>query len=114
MFKVAVCSQSWCPPFMYSLSYEPRKPVPLGPMFKKGVCMYWWCVGLSIYIVQDPEKQQEKQLFNKSDNTLLSCPSMVQREVEVSDIPEVGRVDGAAWFGSSPTGIYFGSLNIAQ
>ena len=35
-------------------------------------------------------------------------------EVEGSDIPEGGWVDGAAWFGSSTTRIVLGSLNIGQ
>ena len=54
---------AWCPKSsklvgIPNISYEPRKPIPLGNMFKNGgVCISG--VFTFQYIVQGPEKQQQ-------------------------------------------------------
>ena len=55
----------WCPKNsklsgIPTILYEPRKPVPLGTMFKKGVVCISGVLAFQ-HIVQVPEKQQEKE-----------------------------------------------------
>ena len=70
---------SWCPKtsklgVIPNISYEPFKPVPLGTMFKNGVVCISGVLEFQ-YVVQDPEKQQDKYYFGEnvfliSDNTI--------------------------------------------
>jgi hypothetical protein len=85
-------------------TYEPRKPVPLGTMFRNGVeCIY----GILVFqdVVQNPELQSQKDFHGEK----LSLPGQppitahtaeVLRQVDGADIPEGGWVGGDAWFGS--------------
>ena len=92
-----------------NISFEPRKPVPLGTMFKNGV----ECIS-GIFAFQDvvmgAENQQKKKYYG--DNSIVpgvdSIPSHtaeVLRQVEGAHIPPSGWVGGDAWFGSICTAI---------
>ena len=90
-------------------TFEPRKPVPLGTMFRNGV----ECVsGILVFqdIVQNPEAQSAKDYFgeesalpDKSDITAHTAE--VLRLVEGAKITAGGWVGGDSWFGSVATAV---------
>ena len=90
-------------------TFEPRKPVPLGTMFRNGVdCM----TGCLLYqdIVQLPEQQQRKNYHGVESHLpkgepVSSHTAEVLRQVEGAGIPEGGWVGGDAWFGSVATAV---------
>ncbi len=85
-------------------TYEPRKPVPLGTMFRNGVeCMS----GVLVHqdVVQLSEVQSRKDFFNELSHLpgevyINVHASEVLRQVSGAGIPEGGWVGGDAWFGS--------------
>jgi hypothetical protein len=87
-----------------NISFEPRKPVPLGTMFRNGAdCMS----GVLVFqdVVQAPESQSKKKYFNESSHLPGNPPitahaAEVLRQVEGAQIPKGGWVGGDAWFGS--------------
>ena len=92
-----------------NISFEPRKPVPLGTMFKNGV----ECIS-GVFAYQDyvmgAEVQQCKTYFG--DNSILlgqqtipSHTAEVMRQVDGAKVPPNGLVGGDAWFGSVSTAI---------
>jgi hypothetical protein len=85
-------------------TYEPRKPVPLGTMFRNGV----ECIsGILVYqdVVQNPE-QQSRKAYHGEKSSLPGSPVItahtaeVLRQVDGAQVPEGGWVGGDAWFGS--------------
>jgi hypothetical protein len=95
-----------------NLTFEPRKPVPLGTQFKNGV----ECIS-GILAFQDPviapEKQKEKGFFysemesHTPEKTSLPLredipahTAEVLRQVSGAGVTEGGWVGGDAWFGS--------------
>ena len=92
-----------------NISFEPRKPVPLGAMFKNGV----ECIsGVFTYqgVVMGVEVQQHKTYFG--DNSIVpgqqiipSHSAKVMRQVDGANVPPNGWVGGDAWFSSVGTAI---------
>jgi hypothetical protein len=87
-----------------NFTFEPRKPIPLGTMFRNGV----ECIsGLLVFqdVVQNPEMQSCKSYFNEESSLPGNPPitahaAEVLRQVEGAQIAEGGWVGGDAWFGS--------------
>jgi hypothetical protein len=87
-----------------NISYEPRKPVPLGTMFWNGAdCMS----GVLVFqdVVQSPEVQSRKSYFNEQSHLpgfppITAHAAEVLRQVDGANIPKGGWVGGDAWFGS--------------
>jgi hypothetical protein len=87
-----------------NITFEPRKPVPLGTMFCNGAdCMS----GVLVFqdVVQAPEIQSKKPYFNKASHLPGNPPitahaAEVLHQVEGAKIPPGGWVGGDAWFGS--------------
>jgi hypothetical protein len=95
-----------------NISFEPRKPVPLGTMLRNAVECVTGCL---VYqdVAQNPEKQQFKE-FMYSNNELglregTSVPGMLEmpvhtaevlRQCKESGLEEGGWCGGDAWFGS--------------
>ena len=92
-----------------NITFEPRKPVPLGTMFKNGAeCI----TGIIAFqdIVMGAEVQQRKKYFGENSvvpgqQTIPSHTAEVLRQVEGAHIPPNGWVGGDAWFGSVSTAI---------
>ena len=92
-----------------NITYEPRKPVPLGTMFKNGAeCI----TGIIAFqdVVMGAEVQQRKKYFGDNSvvpgqQTIPSHTAEVLRQVEGAHIPPNGWVGGDAWFGSVGTSI---------
>jgi hypothetical protein len=90
-------------------TFEPRKPVPLGTMFRNGV----ECVsGILVVqdVVQNPEQQSLKPFYatqssmpDRSD--IMAHTAEVLRLVEGAKIPKNGWVGGDSWFGSTTTAV---------
>jgi len=90
-------------------TFEPRKPIPLGTMFRNGV----ECVSgiLAVQdIVQNPEQQSKKRYFvqlssmpNASD--ISAHTAKVLRLVEGANIHKQGWVGGDSWFESVSTAV---------
>jgi hypothetical protein len=85
-------------------TFEPRKPIPLGTMFRNGV----ECI-TGILAFQDPvqlPEQQAKKKYNAEpsslpDGTRIGAHTAeVLRQVEGAGVPTGGWVGGDAWFGS--------------
>jgi hypothetical protein len=88
-------------------TFEPRKPVPLGTMFRNGVDCFTGCI---VYqdVVQNPETQSRKKYYREVSSLpggpLLTAPvSEVLRQVEGAGVKQNGWVGGDAWFGSVMT-----------
>ena len=92
-----------------NISFEPRKPVPLGTMFKNGV----ECIsGVFAYqdVVMGAEVQQRKSYFGDNSivpgqQTIPSHTAEVMRQVDGANVPPNGWVGGDAWFGSVSSAI---------
>jgi hypothetical protein len=89
-------------------TYEPRKPIPLGTMFRNGVeCL----VGCLVHqdVVQLPEHQQNKKYHGEISNlpgrsqTIGAHTAEVLRQVENAGVVHGGWCGGDAWFGSIMT-----------
>ena len=86
-------------------TWEPRKPVPLGTMFRNGV----ECIsGILVHqdVVQLPELQASKE-FHDEPSHLPGCPEIpahvaeVLRQIKGAGLPRgEGWVGGDSWFGS--------------
>jgi hypothetical protein len=88
-------------------TYEPRKPVPLGTMFRNSVECISGCL---IYqdVVQLPEVQHRKDFYElpsslPGNQEIKSHTAEVLRQVEGSGLKQGGWVGGDAWFGSVMT-----------
>jgi hypothetical protein len=85
-------------------TYEPRKPVPLGTMFRNGAeCLS----GIIVHqdVVQMSEVQSRKKYFNDKsslpgDVFISAHAAEVLRQVEGAKLPVGGWVGGDSWFGS--------------
>jgi len=90
-------------------TFEPRKPVPLGTMFRNGV----ECIsGILVVqdVVQNPEMQSLKDYFGDTstlpDNSEITAHTAeVLRLVDGAKIPKGGWVGGDSWFGSVSTAV---------
>ena len=89
-----------------NITYEPRKPKPLGTMFKNGVEAV---TGIVVY--QDVVETSEAQAIKKYAGDLSSLPlgepilkhvAEVMRQCEGAKLCDGGWVGGDAWFGSIP------------
>jgi hypothetical protein len=85
-------------------TFEPRKPIPLGTMFRNGA----ECI-TGILAFQDPVQLPEQQAKKKFHGEPLSLPdgskigahtAEVLRQVEGAGVQRGGWVGGDAWFGS--------------
>jgi hypothetical protein len=89
-----------------NVTYEPRKPKPVGTMFKNGV------KGTTgILVTQDVVEGSKSQREKKHDGEELSLPmrepimahvAEMLHQCESGNIVEGGWVGGDAWFGSIP------------
>jgi len=90
-------------------TFEPRKPVPLGTMFRNGVeCLSGILVVQDV--VQNPEKQALKSYFGEpsslpDQSDITAHTAEVLRLVEGAKIPKGGWVGGDSWFGSTATAV---------
>ena len=89
-----------------NLTYEARKPKPLGTMFKNGVEA---TTGIVVYqdIVETKEVQREKKYNGDVSSLPLGEPILqhvgeVLRQCEGAKLASGGWVGGDAWFGSIP------------
>ena len=85
-------------------TYEARKPVPLGTMFRNAVECVSGCLVFQD-VVQLPEVQSRKKYFGEMSHLpgayeIKATTAEVLRQVEGSGIKEGGWVGGDAWFGS--------------
>ena len=85
-------------------TYEPRKPVDLGTMFRNGVECTSGCIVFQD-VVMNPEFQYTKKYQDEPssmpDKTpIKSHTAEVLRQVEGAGVIEGGWVGGDAWFGS--------------
>lgn len=89
-----------------NITYEQRKPKPLGTMFKNGVE-----ATTEIIVYQDVVQQKEVQQAKKYNGEKSSLPlgeeilqhvGEVLRQCEGANLAEGGWVGGDAWFGSIP------------
>ena len=85
-------------------TFEPRKPVPLGTMFRNGV----ECISGALMfqdVVQNPEMQAIKKFQDEpsslpGNKPITAHTAEVLRQVEGAGIPTGGWVGGDSWFGS--------------
>jgi len=89
-----------------NLTYEPRKPKPLGTMFKNGVEA---TTGIMVTqdVVQGLSEQRDKQYDGDVSSLPLHEPIMAHvaetlRQCESANLVNGGWVGGDAWFGSIP------------
>ncbi len=89
-----------------NITFEPRKPKPLGTMFRNGVEA---TTGIMVMqdIVQGADAQREKRYIGDESSLLNREPIMVHvaetlRQCESANVVEGGWVGGDAWFGSIP------------
>ena len=85
-------------------TFEARKPVPLGTMFRNGVECVSGCLVFQD-VVQLPEIQSQKKYFGEQSSLprhdeIRATTAEVLRQVEGSGIEKGGWVGGDAWFGS--------------
>jgi hypothetical protein len=83
------------------LSWEPRKPVPLGTMFRNGVeCMSGILVFQDVF--QDAEVMKQKEYFGENSfmPNIPAHAAEVLRQIKGANVVEGGWVGGDAWFGS--------------
>jgi hypothetical protein len=91
------------------LSWEPRKPVPLGTMFRNGLeCMS----GILVFqdVVQAAEVMNQKEYFGEKSSmpNSMEIPAHaaeVLRQIKGENVVEGGWVGGDAWFGSMVTAL---------
>ena len=90
-------------------TFEPRKPVPLGTMFRNGVeCISGVLVVQDV--VQNPE-QQSRKAYNGLPSALPDRSAIMTHTAEVlrlvtnAKIPEGGWVGDDSWFGSIMTAV---------
>jgi len=90
-------------------TFEPRKPVPLGTMFRNGV----ECIS-GVLVVQDIVQnpgQQSRKPYNGLPSAMLDNSEIMVHTAEVlrlvtnATIPEGGWVWGDSWFGSVMTAV---------
>jgi hypothetical protein len=89
-----------------NLTFEPRKPKPLGNMFKNGV---EGTTGIMVTqdVVQGSAEQRDKK-YNGDASTLPRTEPIMAHVAETlcicesSNLVEGGWVGGDAWFGSVP------------
>jgi hypothetical protein len=94
---------------LLNYTFEPKKPVPLGHMFRNGIeCI----TGILVvqYFVQNPEQQSRKVYHGDvsalpDKSTVPAHTAEVLHLVEGANIPEGGWVGGDSWFGSVTTAI---------
>jgi len=89
-----------------NLTYEPRKPKPLGTMFKNGVEAI---TGIMVTqdVVQGSDEQREKKYTSDVSSMPQKEPIMAHvaeclRQCESAAVAQGGWVGGDAWFGSVP------------
>ena len=89
-----------------NITFEPRKPKPLGTMFKNGVEA---TTGIMVTqdVVEDSASQQEKKYTGDISSLPRKEPIMAHvaetlRQCESANVAEGGWVGGDAWFGSLP------------
>jgi hypothetical protein len=89
-----------------NVTYEPRKPKPLGTMFKNGVEA---TTGIMVTqdIVEGAASQQEKKYVGDESSLPRGEPIMghvaeTLRQCESANMADGGWVGGDAWFGSIP------------
>ena len=89
-----------------NITYEPRKPKPLGTMLRNGVEA---TTGIMVTqdIVEGAEAQREKRYTGDESSLPLREPIMVHvaetlRQCESANVTQGGWVGGNAWFGSVP------------
>ena len=89
-----------------NLTYEPRKPKPLGTMFKNGVEA---TTGIMVTqdVVQGSSEQRDKKYDGEVSSLPLHEPVMAHvaetlRQCESANLVKGGWVGGDAWFGSIP------------
>ena len=85
-------------------TFEPRKPVPLGTMFRNGVECRSGCIVFQD-IVQNPEHQHTKKYQDEPSSlpdgsTIKAHTAEVLRQVEGANVAKGRWVGGDAWFGS--------------
>ena len=104
----------WCPKTsklggLPNYTFEPRKPVPLGTMFKNGAeCKS----GLIVFqdVVMDPEMQHTKEFSDckshlPDGSMVLVHTAEVLRQAQGAKVEKDGWVGGDAWFGSVATSV---------
>lgn len=92
-----------------SYTFEPRKPIPLGTMFRNGVEAI---TGILVFqdVVQTPEFQSRKK-YQGGPSALPGRPLIpthtaeILRQVEGANMMNKGWVGGDAWFGSIGTAV---------
>ena len=95
-----------------NITFEPRKPIPIGTMFKNGV----ECIsGMIVFqdIVQAPDVQAKKKFFDdethlpggRNPTKIGAHTAEVLRQVEGANVARGGWVGGDAWFGSVATAV---------
>ena len=87
-----------------NITFEPRKPTPLGTMFRNGAECF---SGILVFqdAVQAPEVQSRKEFYNEPSHLPGNPPitahaAEVLRQVKGARIPKGGWVGGDSWFGS--------------
>lgn len=85
-------------------TYEPRKPVPLGTMFRNGAECITGCFVFQD-VVQNPEIQIQKDYYGElsclpHESDIKQHTAEVLRQVEGAGVQKGGWVGGDAWFGS--------------
>ena len=102
----------WCPHTsqfgrLQNLSWEPRKPVSLGTMFRNGVeCV----IGIVIHqdVVQPPEVEAKKEFYGSisrfpTKQEIGATTATVMHQIKGASVPEGRWVGGDGWFGSAMT-----------
>jgi hypothetical protein len=91
------------------LTWEPRKPVPLGTMFRNSVEA---STDILVYqsVVQHTEVMKQFEFYGEQSSLpngaeILAHTSEVLRQVKGADIVSGGWVGGNAWFGSVMTAV---------
>ncbi len=92
-----------------NISFEPRKPIPLGTMFKNGVeCLS----GIIVFqdVVQSPDMQAHKEFFDEpssmpGDAKIPAHTAETLRQVQGAGVQKGGWVGGDSWFGSVTTAV---------
>ena len=85
-------------------TFEARKPVPLGTMFRNSVECVSGCLAFQD-VVQLPEVQSQKKTFGEPSclpgmEEIRATTAEVLRQVEGAGLEKGGWVGGDAWFGS--------------
>jgi Transposase IS4 len=95
-----------------NITWEPRKPVPLGTQLRNGVECYTGCLVFQDVVQTSEEQSRKDYYFEDIDNQVPRRTSLPQREPTQAHVAEVlrqvrganlmrgGWVGGDAWFGS--------------